>query len=143
MVKRPPNDKPVSLKDEREILDVFRESFGYDFPNPQRIGCPGGEVLKALAWRRKLDNPEAVVTHVGKCSPCFQEHIVLLQRYKSRQRLYRLGAVALLILSVGLWVSWRVMRGRGTVVPEPPPIVKTPPQPAPSIPSPVAPSAED
>ena len=143
MAKKPPNDKPVSPRDEREILDSFRESFQHDFPNPQRIGCPGGEVLRALAWRRKLDNPETVVTHIGKCSPCFQEHRVFLQQYKSRQRLYRLAAVAVLILGVGLWVSWRLMRGRGTLVPEPPPIVKTPSQPAPPVPSPVPPSAQE
>jgi hypothetical protein len=143
MAKKPPNDKPVSPRDEREILDSFRESFQHDFPNPQRIGCPGGEVLRALAWRRQLDNPETVVTHIGKCSPCFQEHRAFLQQYKSRQRLYRLAAVAVLILGVGLWVSWRLMRGRGTLVPEPPPIVKTPSQPAPPVPSPVPPSAQE
>ena len=143
MAKNPPNDKPVSPSDEREILDSFRESFQHDFPNPERIGCPGGEVLRALAWRRKLDNPETVVTHIGKCSPCFQEHRIFLQQYKSRQRLYRLAAVAVLTLGVTLWLSWRLMRGPGTLVPEPPPMVKTPSQPPPPVPSPVPPSAQE
>ena len=143
MAKKTPNNDTLSPRDEREILDTFRKSFQHDFPNPQRIGCPGGEVLKALAWRRRLDNPEAVVTHIGKCSPCFQEHRVFLQQYKSRQWFYRLAAVAVLIVGVGLWVSWRVMSGRGMLVPEPPPIVKTPPEPIPTFPSPVPPSAQE
>ncbi|MCI0628269.1 MAG: hypothetical protein L0387_42570 [Acidobacteria bacterium] len=143
MAKKPPNDKHVSPRDEREILDSFRESFQHDFPNPQRIGCPGGEVLRALGWRRKLDNPEAVVTHIGKCSPCFQEHRVFLREYKSRQRLYRLAAVAVLVVGVGFWISWKLMTGPGSIVPGPPPIVKAPPQPASPVPSPVPPSTQE
>ena len=140
--QRNPRTTSLSPRDEREILDTFRESFQHDFPNPQRIGCPGGEVLKALAWRRKLDNPEAVVTHIGKCSPCFQEHRVFLQQYKSRQRLYRLAAVAVLVIGVGLWISWKLMRGPGLIVPEPPPIVKTPPPEQPPAQTTVPPELE-
>jgi hypothetical protein len=142
MAKRPSNDKPVLPRDEREILNSFRESFQHDFPNPQRIGCPGSEVLRALAWRRKPDNPEAVVTHIGKCSPCFQEHTVFLQQYKSRERLYRLAAVAVLVIGVGFWISLKLMRGPGSIIPGPPPIVKTPPPELPPARPPAPPEFE-
>lgn len=39
-------------------------------PNPQRIGCPAHEELKALALReRAADDP--LYAHVSQCSPCY------------------------------------------------------------------------
>lgn len=39
-------------------------------PNPQRIGCPGDEELKAMALReRAADDP--LYVHVSQCSPCY------------------------------------------------------------------------
>lgn len=39
-------------------------------PNPQRIGCPGDEELKAMARReRAADDP--LYVHVSQCSPCY------------------------------------------------------------------------
>lgn len=136
MAKKSPDDSSLSAREEREMLDVFRESFQHDFPNPKRIGCPGSQVLRALAWRRKLNKPDTVITHIANCSPCFQEHRVFLQEYKSRQKLYRLVAAAVLIVGAGVWLSWGFIGNRGTGVPEPPAIVKTPPPASPASPAP-------
>lgn len=39
-------------------------------PNPQRVGCPSAEKLKALALReRAADDP--LYVHVSQCSPCY------------------------------------------------------------------------
>jgi hypothetical protein len=58
----PPRDEP----------DPFEEAFLHGYPNPDRIGCPGSDVLRALA-RRELPIDHPARLHLGECSPCFRE----------------------------------------------------------------------
>ncbi|HWF45991.1 MAG TPA: hypothetical protein VG168_03210, partial [Bryobacteraceae bacterium] len=39
--------------EERELLDLLSESALNDYPNPERIGCPGEVFLRQLATDRK------------------------------------------------------------------------------------------
>jgi hypothetical protein len=120
--------KPDSLspKEEREMREALRDIFATDFPNPERRGCPQNveAKLKALAWRRKFPEAQELISHLGSCSPCYQEHEAFVRQHRSRQRLYRLAAVAVLVVGLGFWISWKLMRGPGSM---PPPIVKAPP----------------
>ena len=43
------NGKGYSAADERRILDALGRGLLKEFPNPERIGCPGDEVLKKIA----------------------------------------------------------------------------------------------
>ena len=43
------NSKTYSRRDEKRILDVLGRGLLKDFPNPERIGCPGADVLKKIA----------------------------------------------------------------------------------------------
>jgi len=56
----------------RKLHDEIRKSVLRGFPNPDRIGCPGTDVLKQLAARQlPVDHP--AYGHVMECSPCYQE----------------------------------------------------------------------
>ena len=83
--------------------------------------------LKALAWRRRFPEAQKLISHLGSCSPCYQEHAEFVRQQGSRQRLYRLAAVAVLVVGVGIWISWKLIRGAGLSNPEVPPIVNAPP----------------
>jgi hypothetical protein len=53
-------------------MDLIRHFFLEAFPNPQRIDCPGEEVIMALAAERlPPDHPACL--HVASCSECFAE----------------------------------------------------------------------
>jgi len=137
---KPSKQDALTRDEEIEIRERLRDIFATDFPNPERRGCPENSKakLKALAWRRKFPEAQELISHLGSCSPCYQEHAAFVQHYKSRQRLYRLAAVAVLVVGVGFWISWKLMRTPGSIVPGPPPIVKAPPpaQPPAQIPDP-------
>jgi hypothetical protein len=124
-----PKQDSFSRKEEREVRETLRDIFATDFPNPERRGCPENvdAKLKALAWRRKFPEAQELISHLGSCSPCYQEHAELVRQHRSRQTIYRLAAVAVLVVGVCFWISWKVMRGPGVANPELPPIVNTQP----------------
>jgi hypothetical protein len=126
---KPSKPDSLSPKEEREMREALRDIFATDFPNPERRGCPENveAKLKALAWRRKFPEAQELISHLGSCSPCYQEHEEFVRQHRSRQRLYRLAAVAVLVVGLGVWISWKLMRGPGSMVPMPPPIVNAPP----------------
>ena len=133
--KQSKNDR-LSRKEDRRLREALREAYASDFPNPERHGCPGTPTLQQLARRKVLPNAQDVVSHISHCSPCSKELTELIGQFRSRQWIYRLAAVVLIGIGIAAWASWRIMRNRGTPVPEPPPIVKTTPEPAPPSPSP-------
>lgn len=58
---------------EKELLDAFERIIHEDFPNPQRIGCPGHEALLRLAERSGHVKQPGLLAHVRRCAPCFDE----------------------------------------------------------------------
>jgi hypothetical protein len=65
---------------EKELLDAFDRVLHEDFPNPQRVGCPGREVLLKLA-QQGADAPlDGLLAHVRLCAPCFDELKELRQK---------------------------------------------------------------
>jgi hypothetical protein len=127
-LKRSKQDS-LSPKEEREMREMLRDILATDFPNPERRGCPENveAKLKALAWRRRFPEAQQIISHLGSCSPCYQEHADFVRQYRSRQWLYRLTAVAVLVVGLGFWISWKLMRSPSLISPELPPIVTAPP----------------
>lgn len=125
---KPSKDDSLNPKEEREMRETLRDIFATDFPNPERRGCPENAEakLKALAWRRRFPEAQEIISHLGSCSPCYQEHEEFVRQHKSYQRLYRLDAVAVLVVGLGVWAAWRFLTIGGTILPQPPPIVQTP-----------------
>jgi len=124
------------------MRETLRETYATEFPNPKREGCPDKPKLRALARREMFSEAQEVVVHLSHCSPCSQELTELTRQYKSRQWVYRLAAVGLIVLGMAAWASWALMRHRATNVPQPPPIAKTPSEPT-SPPRTQEPSAQE
>src|SRR5215469_3518698 len=63
-----------SREEEARILAMFEQAALNDYPNPDRLGCPGSAFLERLARNRRsipITHPD--LTHVARCSPCFRE----------------------------------------------------------------------
>ena len=58
---------------ERELLDAFERIIHEDFPNPERIGCPGREALSKLAEGSEHIQQKHLLAHIRQCAPCFDE----------------------------------------------------------------------
>ena len=57
-----------------DLLRILRQTSLKGFPNPERKGCPGTEVLKTLALHpEQISATDPMIEHVTQCSPCFEE----------------------------------------------------------------------
>lgn len=70
------------MDSEKELLDAFERIIHEDFPNPQRIDCPGHEALLKLAEGSANGPLRHLLAHVRQCGPCFDE----LKELRSRAR---------------------------------------------------------
>jgi hypothetical protein len=71
----PPDDeeKPLSDEELREIHRFFQDLALKAYPNPERIGCPGREILAEIARCEPPSVHPAYEEHVSRCSPCLAE----------------------------------------------------------------------
>jgi hypothetical protein len=68
------------MDSENELLDAFEGVIHKDFPNPQRIDCPGRDVLLKLAqWSADAQLAHSLA-HIRQCAPCFDELKELRQK---------------------------------------------------------------
>jgi hypothetical protein len=104
-------DQALTRREETRLIKAYqRFLLGGGFPNPNRAGCPGNEILKAMAFR-KLDNKQTKdwIDHLGTCTPCFREYSEFRKQVERRLRTAyaaMAAAVVLVLVSVGWW-SWR------------------------------------
>jgi len=92
---------------DKRLLDILRQGLATEFPNPERIGCPGSSLLKGIAQGEvSLTEAEPWLDHLGSCSPCFQEFKEFRrQSINQRRRLLTLVATAAVVLfAVGGWL---------------------------------------
>jgi hypothetical protein len=61
------------MDSEQELIDALDRVVHKDFPNPQRIDCPGTKILLKLVMEPKHDQFRAVLAHITQCAPCFDE----------------------------------------------------------------------
>jgi len=68
------DDERLTRQQERSMLDLLEEAALHDYPNPERIGCPGQDFLKRLAENRQsIEISDPALTHIARCSPCYGE----------------------------------------------------------------------
>lgn len=106
------NGKTYSRRDERRILDVLGRGLLKDFPNPERIGCPGAEVLKKIACHQMpLSEAAKWLDHLGSCSPCYSDFKRFAAAHESRRRRMLLAAAAAILLALGI-TGWALLHVR-------------------------------
>ena len=129
--------------EEKRILDLLDKGLSRDFPNPQRIGCPGSAILKSIALHKlPLAEADPWLEHFSSCSPCFQEFGEIRKQAAGQRRQTQmwLAAAAMVLLAVAgwMWVRSRPtgqtaavvvldLRGRSTARGENPPETNQPP----------------
>ncbi len=94
--------------------DDIDQLLGSANPNPARVGCPGHDVLAALARReRAIGDPG--YEHIVSCSPCYREFRALQQqgvaadsrRSVQNWKRWSVAAAAIVIAAAGVWfVLW-------------------------------------
>jgi len=106
------NAKGYSDRDEKRILDVLGRGLLKEFPNPDRVGCPGSDVLKRIA-SRAMPLPEADkwLDHLGSCSPCYRDFLQFQSTHRGHRRQTML-AIAASVLIVASIAGWAVLRSR-------------------------------
>jgi len=85
-------------------MDDVKRLLREQFPNLQRSGCPGRDILQKLASHRMpLSEAQAWLDHLGNCSPCFLD---FEQFHLEFQRLRRIKIIAaILVVAVALLVT--------------------------------------
>src|SRR5438105_14198904 len=58
---------------EAELLEGWGVYLKNRFPNPDRICCPGTDVLKQMAAKPGIFHDRQVIDHIAPCSPCSDE----------------------------------------------------------------------
>lgn len=102
------SDGAVSRKDEKRFLELGRQAFLNEFPNPERKGCPGSQVLKLIAaGKTKGAEEDRWIDHCASCSPCYRELDEFRRRFVRQRQLCLLSAAAIVIVVVfvGTWLA--------------------------------------
>ena len=100
------NAKGYSERDEKRILDVLGRGLLKEFPNPERTGCPGPDVLKRITSHdMPLAEAEKWLDHLTSCSPCYSDFSQLQAAYQHRHT-RTLLAIAASILLVACLAGW-------------------------------------
>src|SRR5258708_17673506 len=92
---------------DKRLLDILRQGLATEFPNPERIGCPGNALLKGIAQGKvSLTEAEPWLDHLGSCSPCFQEfkQFRTESALHSRRMLAWVATAAVLLFALGGWL---------------------------------------
>jgi hypothetical protein len=104
-------DQALTRREEAQFTKAYqRVLLGGGFPNPERAGCPGNEILRAMAFRKLgIEQVNDWIEHLGMCTPCFREYTEFRKQAEWSWRAAYVGvaaAVIIVILSVGWW-GWR------------------------------------
>ena len=79
------NEEGLTPEQRRATLELLEKAALNDYPNPERLGCPGSEFLHRLATNRKsIPLSDARLEHVARCSPCFSEFVKYREAAKHR-----------------------------------------------------------
>jgi hypothetical protein len=92
---------------DKRLLDILRRGLATEFPNPERIGCPGKALLKGIAQGKvSLTEAEPWLDHLGSCSPCFREFKEFRRQSAIQRRRFLtwVATAAVLLVAVGGWL---------------------------------------
>ena len=100
------------------------------YPNPERKGCPGSQVVRALA-NKAVPPDDPAWQHIWKCSPCFAEFKDLRDTRRRNERAVRrkrnaywAAAAAIILVCVGAALA-AFFLNRPKAAPQKAPITET------------------
>ncbi len=101
-------DQALNKKEEARLIKAHQlVLLAGGFPNPNRVGCPSNEILRAMASRKlEIEQVKNWIEHLGTCSPCFREYTELRKQVEWRRKAAYVGiaaAVVLVVLAFGWW----------------------------------------
>src|SRR5215831_4463774 len=89
----------------QEVKRVLQEALLRNYPNPDRKGCRGTDILREMAAQEFPDEHPFWNQHVSECSPCYREFLDLQREIGDREsrnrRNTRLAIAAGLVLIIG------------------------------------------
>ena len=77
------------------VSRAVQESILRNYPNPERKGCPGDDVVREVAARTELKADE-VWEHITHCSPCYATFLDAKKEFRHKRVIRRRTAVGLL-----------------------------------------------
>jgi hypothetical protein len=77
------------------ISRAVQESILRNYPNPERKGCPGDDVVREVAARTELKTDDAW-EHITHCSPCYAEFLEFKKAIRHGKAIRRRTAIGLL-----------------------------------------------
>lgn len=87
------------------IAAAVRQTILNEFPNPNRVGCPGDAKLREVASRRMIVEDDDW-QHITHCSPCYAEYLEVKEQNRRAGRRARtlglIGGSALLVALTGV-----------------------------------------
>lgn len=143
MRKTKPEEFPLTPREEKILLKTGRRVFATAFPNPERKGCPGSEVLKNVVFRVgtfSITERQQWFDHSAHCSPCFIEMAAYRKQYLNQRKIRR-SVLVLVIVGFLSWIAFRLGFQERSKQPDIVQPVVTPPS-APE-PAPIPPSVRE
>jgi hypothetical protein len=112
--------KPFTKEEEKRLREAGKRYFSTAFPNPERVGCPPQEILKAMALRQ-YDREKAKQwdEHMSRCSPCFNDYVAFREQAKRSPRVRMVAlaaAAAVVVIGVAIWLVYRGLGPHNTSV---------------------------
>lgn len=93
----------LSKNEEKRLREALRRTFLHGYPNPERRGCPGSDILNAIAsGKLTLEEAEPWINHLSSCSPCTREFSELRKGHQRRRILQVSGAAAGVLLAAAI-----------------------------------------
>lgn len=56
-----------------------------DYPNPDRVECPGDAMVREVAFREELTK-DVVWEHITHCSPCYTEFLKFKDEWRRARK---------------------------------------------------------
>jgi hypothetical protein len=95
------------------VLAALGQGLKDEFPNPDRVGCPGRDIVAAIAAHMMpLSQAESHLNHLTSCSPCYQDFLQFQAEHR-RRRARMIFAVAASVLIVAALATWATLRPHG------------------------------
>jgi hypothetical protein len=137
-----PKERDDEISSE-QLTRVLQKAMLRNYPNPDRIGCRGTEILREMAGRKFPNEHPFWDEHVEHCSPCYREFLEfrneILSRWDREERIRNISRITAVAAIVLLAAGAIYVSVRGRLSPSQPPMANHIQAPRPVQPQPPPP----